>query len=119
MSNTSNNNPKDEAQSDRIRDQQLAYTTRSKEYPPKPSTPLKNEEKIRRLDAAKAKFEQLLPELLREHAGKYAVILDDSVEIDQDKNRLLKTVIKKYGYKTMYLGKISTEERTVFVPTPL
>ncbi len=118
MSSISDNNPKDEAQSDRIRDQQLAYTTRSEEYAPMPSTPSKHDEKIRRLDAAKAKFDQLLPELLKEHAGKYAAIIDDVVEIDEDKNRLLKTVIGKYGYKTMYLGKISREERVVFIPSP-
>jgi hypothetical protein len=31
MSNTSDRNPKDGAQSDRLRDQQLAYTTPSRE----------------------------------------------------------------------------------------
>jgi len=118
MSSTSDDKPKDEAQSDRIRDQQLIYTTSSTERLQKNTSTSKHEEKIRRLDTAKAKFDQLLPELLIEHAGKYAAIIDDYVEIDEDKNRLLKTVIEKYGYKTMYVGKISREERIVFVPSP-
>lgn len=60
----------------------------------------------------------MLPELLKEHAGKYAAVIDDSVEIDEDKSRLLKTVIEKYGYKTMYVSKITEEESVVFVPSP-
>lgn len=118
MSSTSDNNQKDEAQSQRIQDQQLAYTTPNKEHSQKTSASLIHDEKVRRLDAAKAKFEQLLPELLKEHEGKYAAVVDDQVEIHEDKYKLFKIVLEKYGYKTMYVNKITREKRVIRLRSP-
>jgi len=118
MSSTSDNNPKDEAQSDRVRDQQLAYTTPSKERLQKTLSSSKHDEKVRRLYAAKAKFVQLLPNLLKEHKGKYAAVIDDFVEIHEDKETLIKIVLEKYGYRSMYMGEITTEQRVVRLRSP-
>lgn len=113
MSSTSDDNPEDDTQSDRIRDQQLTYSTPSKEHLQKASTSSEHDEKVRRLYAAKAKFDQLLPELLKKHKGKYAAVIDNSVEIHEDKETLIKIVLEKYGYRSMYMGEITTEERVV------
>ena len=60
---------------------------------------------------AKEKFEGLLPELIEQHNGKYVVIINDNVEIGNDEDLLLKRVIDKYGYQTMYLSKITGDEQ--------
>jgi len=118
MSITLDNNPNDDAQSDRIRDQQLAYSTPSKERLQKTSSTSKHDEKLQRLDKAKVKFEQLLPELLKEHEGEYAAVVDDQVEIHEDKYKLFKIVLEKYGYKTMYVNKITREKRVIRLRSP-
>jgi hypothetical protein len=79
---------------------------------------LKHDEKLQRFEAARKKFEQILPELLKEHEGKFAAVVDDHVEIHEDETQLLKMVIEKYGYKTMYVDRISLEKRAVRMRSP-
>lgn len=81
-------------------------------------SPVKQDEKKMRLDAARVKFERLLPQLLKEHQGKYAVIIDDHVEIDEDEERLFKTAVEEYGYRTMYIGQIIREKKIVRMRSP-
>jgi len=118
MSSTSENNEKDEAQSDRIRDQQLVYATSSTKRLQKNTSTFKHDEKLQRFEAARKKFEQILPELLKEHKGKFAAVIDDHVEIHEDETQLLEMVIEKYGYKTMYVDRISLEKRVVRMRSP-
>lgn len=76
------------------------------------------DEKALRLEAVRAKFDKLLPELLKKYAGQYAAVVDDFVEIHEDKEILLKMVIEKYGYRSIYLGQITREPRVVRMRSP-
>jgi hypothetical protein len=93
-------------------------TNRSKSQSKKMPLAVERDEKLLRLEAARRKFQKLLPELLKAHEGKYVAVINGFIEIHQDKQTLLKTVIEKYGYHTMYLSLITKEEKVVRMRSP-
>jgi len=118
MSSTSDDNPKDEAESLSVKDSSLAYPATSLHRSTQTRSSSKDDEKLQRFEAAQKKFEQLLPELLKEHKGKYAAVIGDFVEIHEDEEALIKIVLEKYGYRSMYMGEITTEKRVVRMRSP-
>ena len=93
-------------------------TARTNEQQPRTRRDLLRDEKRKRFESAKAKFESLLPELMKEHEDRYAAVVDDIIEIHDDKSALLDMVIAKYGYRSMYVGRISNEPRVVRTRSP-
>lgn len=56
--------------------------------------------------------------LLNKYKGKYVSILNEKViDSDEDKVRLAKRVYEKYGYRTIYVGKVNGE-KPKRLPTP-
>ena len=74
--------------------------------------------KFQKFKEAKAKFNQLLPELLKKHKGKYVAIIGENIEIGDDKDSLFEEVNKKYGSQTMYLSKITEQKKAVRLRSP-
>jgi len=74
--------------------------------------------KLQKFTQAKAKFNQLLPELLKKHKGKYVAIIGENIEIGEDKDFLFEAVNKKYGSQTMYLSKITEQKKAVRLRSP-
>ena len=74
--------------------------------------------KLKKFMQAKAKFNQLLPELLKKHKGKYVAIIGEKIEIGDDKALLFEKVNKKYGSQTMYLSKITEQKKVVRLRSP-
>jgi len=78
----------------------------------------KFEIKKEKFEQAKQKYYKLLPELLKTHKGKYVAIVNDNVEVGEDRETLLDIVYEKYGSQTMYLGEVSEKKRTVRITRP-
>jgi hypothetical protein len=76
------------------------------------------DEKMLRLKTGRAKFKKLLPDLLKKHEGKYATIIDGQVEIHENEEQLFKNVIEQYGYKSMYIGLITHENKVTRIRSP-
>jgi hypothetical protein len=74
--------------------------------------------KLQKFKEAKAKFNQLLPDLLKKYEEKYVAIIGDNIEIGDDKNSLFERINKKYGSQTMYLSKITKQKRVVRLRSP-
>jgi len=74
--------------------------------------------KLQKFKEAKAKFNQLLPDLLKKYKEKYVAIIGDNIEIGDDKNSLFERINKKYGSQTMYLSKITKQKRVVRLRSP-
>lgn len=96
----------------------LKYPEKDKERSKQPTPLRERDEKTACLEAARTKFEKLLPELLKKYEGQYVALVDNFVEIHEDKENLLKMVIEKYGYRSMYLGQITRKQRVVRMRSP-
>lgn len=73
----------------------------------------KFEEELEKYKRAKQQFMKLLPELLKKHEGKFAAVVNGDLEIDDNEEGLLDHVAEKYGDVSMYLGRISQEEKAI------
>ena len=82
------------------------------------SSNIKVKTKEDELKEVRDKFYELLPILLKEHKGKYAAVGANFVEIHENKYELFKIVLKKYGYKTIYLNEITFENKAVRFHSP-
>ena len=71
------------------------------------------ENELEKYNRAKELFQENLPELLEKHRGKYACAIEGRIEIGDNKEELLKKVIKKIGFISMYIAKIGDEKRTI------
>ena len=67
------------------------------------------DEELEKFNEAKKLFKSKLPELLKEHKGKYAVAVKDTISIGENREDLFKKIVKKYGNVTMYIGEIVSE----------
>lgn len=75
------------------------------------------EEEILRL--AKRYYEENKEALLKKYGGKYIAIFNNKViGSDKDFSKLAQRVYKKYGYQTIYMPLVKTEERVVKIPSP-
>lgn len=75
------------------------------------------EEEILRL--AKRYCEENKEALLKKYKGKYIAILNNKlIGSDKDFSKLAQRVYKKYGYQTIYMPFVNTEERVVKIPSP-
>lgn len=76
------------------------------------SEPIKKENtKEEELESLRKRFYDLLPMLSRKHAGKYVAVGDDFVEINENEDELFDIVLKKHGYRTIYLNQIVTTNK--------
>jgi len=67
----------------------------------------------------KRAFEQLKPELLKTHRGKYVVIHEGKVALTgDDEVQLAKQAYKEFGYVELYIGLVQEEAPTVHIPSP-
>lgn len=94
------------------------YIGRTKQQSAKLSPRIERDEKMLRFEAARTKFRKLLPALLNDHEGKYAAIIDDHVEINDNEEKLFKAVMEQYGYKSMYIGQITREQKVAKMRSP-
>lgn len=69
------------------------------------------ENELEKYDKAKEFFQDRLPELLKEHRGKYACSIEGRIEIGENKKELLKRVIKRVGFTSMYIAKIEEDKK--------
>ncbi|MFQ5772445.1 MAG: hypothetical protein ACE5HX_18055 [bacterium] len=71
------------------------------------------EDELKKYEIAKEHFMKLLPELLKSHEGKFVVVVNGNLEIDEDEGELLDRVTEKYGDISMYLSKILHERKAI------
>lgn len=69
-------------------------------------------------EESKERFEQLLPELLKEHRGKTLAVVGQEYHIDEDEERLFDFLIEKYGDVEMCVGPILPFEEWPVVQCP-
>ncbi len=62
---------------------------------------------------AKKQFIEQLPKLLKNHYGKFAAVSQGHIEIGDDRKSLRNLMIEKYGYTSMYMGKIGEKKRII------
>jgi prevent-host-death family protein len=71
---------------------------------------------IRREEAA---FEQMKPELLKTHKGKFVAIHDGKlVDFDADESTLAKRVYARFGYRTILMTEVTETPRVYHVNSP-
>ena len=69
-----------------------------------------HDEELEKFNKAKEAFYIKLPELIVEHEGKYAAIIDDDIIIDEKEEAVFEKTTKEYGDITMYIGEIVDEK---------
>jgi len=76
-------------------------------------------EDINVLGLAQRYYEEHKESLLRKYKGKYIAILDGRVVgSGKDFSELARRIYKKYGYRTVYMPLVESEEKTVRIPSP-
>ena len=68
------------------------------------------DEELVKFNKAKEAFYKKLPELIVEHEGKYAAIIDDDIIIDEKEEAVFEKTTKRYGDITIYIGEIVDEK---------
>jgi hypothetical protein len=78
-------------------------------------------ESILRIEEEREAFLKIQDELVRDpsYNGKYVAVFRGAVVgCDEEKDRLMETVYKKYGYVPIYIDKVAPGERRVEIPSP-
>ncbi|GFP25252.1 RNA polymerase sporulation-specific sigma factor, partial [Candidatus Hakubella thermalkaliphila] len=64
-------------------------------------------------------FAQNKEEIVADYDNKYVAILDNKiVDSDEDFSSLAKRVYAKFGYRAIYMPKVTREEEVIHIPSP-
>jgi dCTP deaminase len=95
---------------------QQAVAARRRPVVPSPSLADRRHVKFRR---EKRAFEELKPELLKTHRGKYVVIHEGQVALTgDDEVELARQAYEQFGYVELYIGLVAEEAPAVHIPSP-
>lgn len=72
-----------------------------------------------KFEEAKRYFQEHKAQILEKHSGNFVAILDEAV-VDHDRNfsELAKRIYEKFGYQTIYMPFVESEQRVLRIPSP-